>query len=221
VPSLRCRFILYTNDSHRDRHPRAVFEPDQETAVLNEATNRVASLCRVMVGWGSVRLIGDPSRRKAIQERSLSLHNAHPRLVQRKPGDPIELRDCLDPARATRPLQLKGAGDDRRRVEIGLYRPGGHELATRLPHFPKGTSGPSGAGIPSSSVNSRRAAASGASSASYSPWESTRRPHPAWPRTGHRGVRGALRAGLAAGTLGGPHCAWRSCKQAIRIGRSR
>ena len=71
--------------------------------------------------------------RKAVQERPLSLHYPQPRLVQRKPGDTIHLRNCLNPARAAWPFQLEGAGDDGGRVEISLNRPCGNQLAARLP----------------------------------------------------------------------------------------
>src|SRR6478672_12672132 len=75
--------------------------------------------------------------RKAVQERPLSLHYPQPRLVQRKPGDPIDLRNCLNPARAAWPFQLEGAGDDGGRVEISLNRPRGNQLAARLPDLPE------------------------------------------------------------------------------------
>ena len=78
-----------------------------------------------------------PVTRKAIQERPLSLHYPQPRLVQRKPGDPIDLRNCLNPARAAWPFQLKCAGDDGGRVEISLNRPRGNQLAARLPDLPE------------------------------------------------------------------------------------
>src|SRR4029077_4990857 len=69
--------------------------------------------------------------RKAVQERPLSLHYSQPRLAQRKPGDTIHLRNCLNPARAAWPFQLEGAGDDGGRVEISLNRPRGNQLAAR------------------------------------------------------------------------------------------
>ena len=74
---------------------------------------------------------------QAIQERSLSLHYPPPRLVERKPGDPINFGNCLKPARAAWPFQLEGAGDDRGRVEISFNRPRGNQLAARLPDLPE------------------------------------------------------------------------------------
>src|SRR6516162_4510544 len=75
--------------------------------------------------------------RKPIQERSLSLHDPPPRLVERKPGDPIDLGNRLKPAGAAWPFQLEGAGDDGGRVEISFNRPRGNQLAARLPDLPE------------------------------------------------------------------------------------
>ena len=103
-----------------------------------------------------------PADRAAASARRAASRAPHRGRTSRRgrpPGSP-------GAAAARRPFDGEAVADDRAGVEVALDRPGGDALAVVLADLAELEPAPAGQGLPSSSANSRRAAASGSSPSS-------------------------------------------------------
>ena len=111
--------------------------------------------------------VSQPRETRALQpveERHLTLHQLGPGLIEVEPLRPVHLREVLHPAGSRWPLQLEGVADAGRRRRSPPASPRPSRTCRSAGPRRGPVPGPSGSGDPSSSANSRTAAACGSSS---------------------------------------------------------
>ena len=139
-----------------------------------------------------------------------------PRVVQRKPLRLIDFRKARALAALWRPFDLERIAFEVVAVEVAFERKRGHGFAGLLTDLTERRHLPAGNG-PSSSANSRLAAASGSSSSSYSPLGMTTRRHPCSSRTGRRDAPRARASNRArASTKECRRCSCHVCLKCFR-----
>jgi len=121
-------------------------------------------------------------------------------------------KDCIAPELVATPARV--VARDLRHVEVAPDSPRDDPLATRCRSSPSLTRRPSGGRLPSSSSNSRSAAArgSGSTAGSYSPLGIDHAPSSLFAQNGHRGGHEHFQRAGGSEPIGeqSPRCTWHS-----------